>query len=55
MTDITKLTSEVINMRTDVLYLVRLVEKLEAKITKLEQTAANPPMDPFKGKIIEKL
>ena len=55
MTDITKLTSEVISMRTDILYLVRLVEKLEVKINKLEQTVANPPMDPFKGKIIEKL
>jgi hypothetical protein len=55
MTDITKLTSEVINMRTDILYLVRLIEKLEVKINKLEQTVANPPMDPFKGKIIEKL
>lgn len=55
MTDTTKLIAEVVNMRTDILYLIRLVEKLEVKIAKLEQTAANPPADPFKGKIIEKL
>jgi hypothetical protein len=55
MNDITKLTAEVINMRTDVLYLVRLVEKLEVKINKLEQDSINPPKDPFEGMIIEKL
>ena len=55
MTDTTKLIAEVINMRTDILYLIHLVEKLEVKINKLEQTSSNSPMDPFKGKIIEKL
>jgi hypothetical protein len=55
MTDTTKLTTEIVNMRSDVLYLIHLVEKLEAKINKLEQISSNPPMDPFKGKIIEKL
>lgn len=55
MTDSTKLITEIVNMRTDILYLIHLVEKLEVKIAKLEQTAANPPADPFKGKIIEKL
>jgi hypothetical protein len=55
MTDTTKLITEVVNMRTDILYLIHLVEKLEAKIAKLEQVAVTPPMNPFKGKIIEKL
>jgi hypothetical protein len=56
MEDIKKLTTEVVNMRTDVLYLVRLVEKLEIKISKLETQINQPKLaDPFAGKIIEKL
>ena len=55
MTESTKLITEIVNMRTDILYLIRLVEKLEVKINKLEQTVANPPADPFAGKINEKL
>ena len=57
MDDITKLTTEVINMRADVLYLVRMIEKLEVKINKLEQANVNPPMsmDPYAGMQVEKL
>ena len=55
MTDSTKLITEIVNMRTDILYLIHLVEKLEVKIAKLEQGGSKAPADPFAGKIIEKL
>lgn len=52
-----KITAEIIKMRGDILYLVRLVEKLESKIVKLEQSANKPPppSDPFAGMRVEKL
>lgn len=56
MDDVTKLTAEINKMRSDVLYLIRLVEKLETKIVKLEQASnQQPPADPFAGMHIEKL
>ncbi len=52
-----KIAAEIIKMRSDILYLIRLVEKLETKIVKLEQAANKPPppADPFAGMRIEKL
>lgn len=57
MEEIKKLTTEVVNLRSDVLYLVRLIEKMDAKLVKLEQAAAKPntPVDPFAGKQVERL
>lgn len=57
MEDFEKLTAEIVKLRTDVLYLVRLIEKLESKIVKLEQASnkPTPPSDPFAGKHIERL
>lgn len=54
MEDVKKLIAEVVSMRNDIVYLVHLVERLETKINKLE-AAPSAPMDPFAGKIIEKL
>lgn len=55
--EVKKLTTEVVMLRADVLYLVRLLEKMETKLAKLEVTHTTPatPTDPFAGKIIEKL
>lgn len=52
-----RLTGEVVQMRSDVLYLVRLVEKLEKRILQLEETVKQQTnnQDPLLGKIIEKL
>jgi hypothetical protein len=52
------ITLEIVQMRSDVLYLIRLVEKLEKKITDLEKTVEQSkpiPQDPFAGLHIEKL
>jgi len=53
-----RVTGELVQLRSEVLYLIRLVEKLEKKITQLEDTVKKTeqkPQDPFQGKIIEKL
>lgn len=54
-----RMTGELVQLRSDVLYLVRLVEKLEKRILQLEETvkkqADRPQQDPLLGKIIEKL
>ena len=54
-----RVAGELVQMRSDVLYLVRLVEKLEKRILQLEETikqqAEKPQQDPLLGKIIEKL
>lgn len=52
-----KIAAEIIKMRSDILYLVRLVEKLETKIVKLEQAANKQPpsANPFAGMHVEKL
>jgi hypothetical protein len=58
MSQDSKITLEIVQLRSDVLYLIRLVEKLEKKITELEKTVghSNPtPQDPFAGLHIEKL
>jgi hypothetical protein len=56
MTD--RVAGELVQLRNDVLYLVHVVEKLEKKITQLEDTVKNleqKPQDPFAGMNIEKL
>lgn len=56
MTD--RVTGELVQLRSDVLYLIRVVEKLEKKITQLEDTikkAEQKPQDPFAGMTVEKL
>ncbi len=57
MTD--RVAGELVQLRSDVLYLIRVVEKLEKKIMQLEDTVkqqAKPkPQDPFAGMTIEKL
>lgn len=50
-----QIKGEVVKLRSDILYLVRLVEKLETKLDKVEQRLVQPPIDPMLGKIIEKL
>lgn len=54
-----RVLGELVQLRSDVLYLVRVIEKLEKKITQLENTAnqqkTQQPQDPLLGKIIEKL
>jgi hypothetical protein len=57
MEDIKKLTGEVVNLRSDVLYLIRIVERLEAQVTKLTAEINDPKKqtDAMLGKIIEKL
>ena len=55
MTD--RVAGELVQLRSDVLYLIRVVEKLEKKITQLEDTvkkAEQKPQDPFAGMNIEK-
>jgi len=57
MTD--RVLGELVQLRSDVLYLVRVIEKLEKKITQLESTVnqqrTQQQQDPLLGKIIEKL
>ena len=57
MTD--RVLGELVQLRSDVLYLVRVIEKLEKKIAQLENTVnqqkTQQPQDPLLGKIIEKL
>ena len=57
MTD--RVAGELVQLRSDVLYLIRVVEKLEKKIIQLEetvkQTSDNKPKDPLAGLHIEKL
>ena len=56
MTD--RVAGELVQLRSDVLYLIRIVEKLEKKITQLEETinkTEQKPQDPFAGMNIEKL
>lgn len=56
MTD--RVAGELVQLRSDVLYLIRIVEKLEKKITQLEDTvkkAEKKPQDPFAGMTVEKL
>jgi hypothetical protein len=57
MEELNKLTAEIISMRTDIVYLVRLVEKLSSKVDQLEKTVNKPtkPSDPFAGMRVEKL
>ena len=54
-----RVLGELVQLRGDVLYLVRVIEKLEKKITQLENTVnqqrTQQPQDPLLGKIIEKL
>ena len=54
-----RVTGELVQLRSDVLYLIRVIEKLEKKITQLEDTvkhqAKQKPQDPFAGMNIEKL
>jgi hypothetical protein len=53
-----KISLELVQLRSDVLYLVRLVERLEAKIAHLDDTVKQldkKPSDPLAGKIIERL
>lgn len=53
-----KIAGELVKLRSDVLYLIRVVEKLETKIVKIEQSMDTPKQqssDPFAGKHIEKL
>lgn len=57
MTD--RAAGELVQLRSDVLYLIRVVEKLEKKIVKLEETinqqAELSKQDPLAGLHIEKL
>lgn len=56
MTD--RVAGELVQLRSDVLYLIRVVEKLEKKITQLEDTvkkSEQKPQDLFAGMNIEKL
>lgn len=58
MSQDTKIALELVQLRSDVLYLVRLVEKLETKIAQLDDTVKQldqKPSDPLAGKIIERL
>ena len=57
MEDIKKLTGEVVNLRSDVLYLIRIIERLETQVTKLTAEINDPKKqtDIMLGKIIEKL
>lgn len=53
-----RITGELVQLRSDVLYLIRVVERLEKKIISLEDTVAqqaNRPQDPLAGLHIEKL
>lgn len=53
-----RVAGELVQLRSDVLYLIRVVEKLEKKITQLEDTvkkSEQKPQDPFAGMTIEKL
>ena len=54
-----RVTGELVQLRSDVLYLIRVIEKLEKKIAQLENTVnqqkTQQPQDPLLGKIIEKL
>ena len=54
-----RVLGELVQLRSDVLYLVRVIEKLEKKIAQLENTVnqqrTQQPQDPLLGKIIEKL
>ena len=54
-----RVVGELVQLRSDVLYLVRVIEKLEKKITQLESTVnqrrTQQQQDPLLGKIIEKL
>lgn len=56
MTD--RVAGELLQLRSDVLYLIRVVEKLEKKITQLENTvkeSEKKPQDPLVGLHIENL
>ena len=56
MTD--RVAGELVQLRSDVLYLIRVVEKLEKKITQLEDTVKKveqKPQDPLAGLHIENL
>lgn len=56
--DENKVTGELVKLRSDVLYLIRIVEKLEKKITQFEETIKSKkekPNDPFAGMTVEKL
>lgn len=53
-----RITGELVQLRSDVLYLIRVVEKLEKKISELERTLEQnkpAPPNPFAGMHIEKL
>ena len=56
MTD--RVAGELVQLRSDVLYLIRVVEKLEKKISQLEESvkkSEQKPQDPFAGMNVEKL
>jgi len=57
--DDTKISGELVQLRSDVLYLIRVIEKLETKIAKIEksieQTVRKQPNDQMLGMKIEKL
>lgn len=57
MEELNQLKGEVVKLRADVLYLIRLVEKFEKRMEQLERKIDEnkQPHNPFAGMNIEKL
>jgi hypothetical protein len=56
--ELKQLKGDIAYLRSDVLYLVKLVENLEKKMTQLEtsiQVSKTPPKDPFANMQVERL